>query len=419
MTGLPKLTGHEPMIRRETSDAVGYSVVELNDVRHVFAAAVPRTGETLHEQAADALKTIEAVIQEEGTRGSIVKQAVFVRNESDMDECRRIINDFYGPELPATSYIGQPPCGGKLISIEALGVGRKPGDVKILRLSNNVVIAGHNDINWVHCAHITPDTPALRVYGRALSCFRQMNEELASCGVGFDQVIRTWLYLGDITGPEGDLQRYQELNRARTDFFRNTSFFKGRLPEGDHREVYPASTGIGTSDREVQMSCMALDTSRSDIKILPLENPLQTSAFKYSAVYSPESPKFARALAVIAGEFATIFVSGTASITNSETLHDGDAVGQTIQTLANIQALISEENFRGHGMPGYGTGLRNLALVRVYIKRQEDYEGVRRVCQEMLGELPTVYAIADVCRPDLLVEIEGVAFARKLPSASK
>jgi enamine deaminase RidA (YjgF/YER057c/UK114 family) len=404
------------MIRRETSDAVGYSVVELNDVRHVFAAAMPRTGETLQEQAADALKTIEAVIKEEGTLGSIVKQAVFVRDPKSMDECRAIINDFYGPELPATSYIAQPPCGGKLISIEALGVGRRPGDVKILRLSNTSVIASHNDLSWIHCANIMPDTPATRVYGQALSCFRQMNEELASCGVNFNQVIRTWLYLGDITGPEGDLQRYQELNRARTDYFQGVNFFEGRLPEGFNKETYPASTGIGTSDREVLMSCIALDTRRDDIKLVPLENPVQTSAFDYSAVYSPESPKFARAMAVTAGEFATIFVSGTASITKSETLHEGDAVGQTLQTLANIQALISEENFRQHGAPGFGTGLRNLALVRVYIKRQEDYEGVRRVCQEMLGELPTVYAIADVCRPDLLVEIEGVAFARKLPT---
>ena len=28
-----------------------------------------------------------------------------------------------------------------------------------------------------------------------------------------------------------------------------------------------------------------------------------------------------------------------------------------------------------------------------------------------LGELPAIYAVADVCRPDLLVEIEGIAFS--------
>ena len=66
-----------------------------------------------------------------------------------------------------------------------------------------------------------------------------------------------------------------------------------------------------------------------------------------------------------------------------------------------------------HRFPGLGTTLENLALVRVYIKRQEDYERVRAVCQARLGEVPTVYAIADVCRPELLVEIEGMAFSQR------
>ena len=54
-----------------------------------------------------------------------------------------------------------------------------------------------------------------------------------------------------------------------------------------------------------------------------------------------------------------------------------------------------------------------LGLVRVYIKRQEDYASIRAACEKRLGELPTIYAVADVCRPDLLVEIEGIAFSRK------
>ena len=66
------------VIRKVVDKGVGFSAVDLNDVRHVFAAAVPRRGPTLRQQANDALRTIEAVIQEEGTRGSIVHQAVFL-----------------------------------------------------------------------------------------------------------------------------------------------------------------------------------------------------------------------------------------------------------------------------------------------------------------------------------------------------
>jgi enamine deaminase RidA (YjgF/YER057c/UK114 family) len=117
-------------------------------------------------------------------------------------------------------------------------------------------------------------------------------------------------------------------------------------------------------------------------------------------------------MALSCGSHATIFISGTASITDAETRHVGDPAAQTHETLDNIEALIGEPNLAGHGLPGLGARLANLALVRVYIKRQEDYARIRAACQERLGEVPTVYVIADVCRPDLLVEIEGIAFSR-------
>ena len=118
-------------------------------------------------------------------------------------------------------------------------------------------------------------------------------------------------------------------------------------------------------------------------------------------------------MALSCGTYATIFISGTASITGSETRHVGNAGLQTDETLNNIAALISEENLGRHGLPGLGTSLDSLGLVRVYIKRQEDYTQVRAVCEKRLGELPTIYAMADVCRPELLVEIEGIAFSHK------
>jgi enamine deaminase RidA (YjgF/YER057c/UK114 family) len=404
------------MLRKQSSAGIGYSVVALNDVRHVFAAAVPRNGGGLKEQADDALRTIEAVIDEEGVHGSIVHQAVFVSDPANMEACRKIIHDFYGSKLPATTYICQPPCCGKLVSIEALGVGQKTQPVEIERISERLVITGHSGVKWIHCGQIVPQTTAPAVYDRSLTAFEEMRRLLESTGTRFNQVIRTWLYLGDIVGPEGETQRYKELNRARSDFFRDLSFGDGRLAPGIKQPVFPASTGIGTSNRDVVMSCIALSSTRDDIQLIPLENPLQVSAFDYSAHYSPKSPKFARAMAVTCGRFATIFISGTASITASETRYLDDAAGQTRQTLDNIEALISERNFLSHGMPGLGSSLDHLAIVRVYIKRPEDYAKVRAVCEARLGELPTIYAIADVCRPELLVEIEGIAVSQRQSS---
>ena len=60
---------------------------------------------------------------------------------------------------------------------------------------------------------------------------------LDQAGVRFDQIIRTWLYLGDIVGMEGAVQRYQELNRARTDAFDGTDFLADRLPPAARRKT--------------------------------------------------------------------------------------------------------------------------------------------------------------------------------------
>lgn len=401
------------MIRKVSSDGIGYSVVELNDVRHVYAAAVPRTGTTLREQAHDALRTIEAVVREEGTKGSIVHQAVFLSDARQTECCRQIMKEFYGAELPATTYVPQHPCQGKLLSIEALGVGRGFGEVQIERRSERLVITRHHGISWIHLGHVVPQTPAESVYDRSLDAFRRMQDLLAEEGVRFDQIIRTWLYLGDIVGPEGETQRYKELNRARTDFFDPFHFASNIVMPGHNGTVFPASTGIGADNRDILMSCIAFATERADIRAVPLENPRQVAAYDYSSKYGVKSPKFSRAMALSCGPYATIMVSGTASITSSETRHIGDADAQTDETLDNIEALISDENLARHGMPGLGTSLDGLALVRVYIKRQEDYASVRAVCEERLGELPTIYAVADVCRPELLVEIEGIAFAAR------
>ena len=402
------------MIRTESTHSTGSAVAAINDVRHIFAAAVPQRGTGLAQQADDALKSIADVIGEHGCRGSIVHQAVFVRDLSQVETCRQIIRDFYGKDLPATSYIPQPPCDGKEVAIEALGLSGAPGAVEIERCCEQMVVVRHSGVSWIHAANLFPEPTTAGVYNRSVVAFEKVSQMLAKRNVRYDEVIRTWIYLGDIVGMEGERQRYKELNRARTDFYTHFTFGMRRTPPGFDRPVYPASTGIGTDGKGVVVSCIALQTERPDVMLVPLENPQQTAAFDYGRSYSPQSPKFARAMAVTADQSATIFVSGTASITSSETRYIEDIEGQTNLTLDNIEALISADNFKNHNAPGYGATLQDLALVRVYIKRQEEYAKCRAVCEARLGKRPIIYAIADVCRPELLVEIEGVAFARAL-----
>jgi hypothetical protein len=80
--------------------------------------------------------------------------------------------------------------------------------------------------------------------------------------------------------------------------------------------------------------------------------------------------------------------------------------------------LISEDNLCRHGLSGLGASLQNLGAMRVYLKRQQDYPVVRQICEDRMGKIPVVYAVADICRPELLVEIEGVAFSSRSASIS-
>jgi enamine deaminase RidA (YjgF/YER057c/UK114 family) len=400
------------MIRTHSSQGIGYSVAQLHDVRHVFVSAVPKRGGSLEQQADDALRNVRDVICQHECHDAIVHQAVFVRDLNQVEKVRQIIKDFYGDQLPATSYIPQPPCEGKELSIEALGVGCANGDLQIQRVCEQMVITRHSGITWVNVANMLPSPTTAGVYNRSLVAFEKLSQMLSLANVRYDEVIRTWIYLGDIVGPEGETQRYKELNRARTDFYNHFDFCRRHLPgTWNGRPAYPASTGIGTEGKGVMLSGMALQTSRSDLVLLPLENPQQTAACDYGQEYGYRSPKFARALAVAAGDSGTIFVSGTASITDAESRFVGDVEGQTGLTLDNIEALISHDNLKRQGLPGHGATLQDLGIVRVYIKRKEDYQKVRAVCEARFGERPTIYAVADVCRPELLVEIEAIAFS--------
>jgi len=409
---------YTPMVRKIARERSHHSVVELNDVGHVFATVVPGAGATLRDQARDALEGIAAVMSAEGAAGAVIHQAVFVADGESMAACRQIVREFYGRDLPATNYIPQPPCEGKRLAIEAMGLGRGRDKVEIQRISDQVVVTRHNGVAWVYADQAVPRTSAAGVYEKTICSYQHLRRLLPVAGARFDQVLRTWLCLGGIVDDDGPTQRYKELNRARADVYQHVPFLADRLPEGHTGPAFPASTGIGTAGRSISLSAVAVVSDDDDVVAVPLENPRQTAAYAYATGYSPTSPKFARGLALCHGADATLFISGTASITRSETRHAGDVVAQTHETLENITALISEDNLSRHGQAGRGTTLEGLGVARVYVKRPQDYARVRAVCEQRLGAVPASYVVADVCRPDLLVEIEGIAFSRQALAAS-
>lgn len=387
--------------------------MELGSLARMALMAVPGSRGSFRQQAEELIAQIMCIVGRQPVLLAPTTMMIFLRDGADEAECQSILRARFGAAQPVTTMVVQPPCCGAALGIELWLVGGS--GVKVERFGPNLLAVESEGIRWVHCGGIRGQSGPDGAYGEASSALTQMREQLARAGVGFDQVMRTWIYVNQITeGPEG-LQRYQELNRARTDFFHGQKLCgKNRAPAAPEN-IYPASTGIGTQGSAITMSCMALDSNRPDVLVMPLENPIQTAAYDYQANYSPHSPKFSRAMAVVQGRFVSTLVSGTASIVNSKTCHPGDIVKQAEQTIDNIQQLIAPENFARHGLPGAGASLSDIAKLRVYVKRMEDYQACREVCERRLPRAPAIYLHADICRPDLLLEIEAVAFSPYTP----
>jgi enamine deaminase RidA (YjgF/YER057c/UK114 family) len=145
---------------------------------------------------------------------------------------------------------------------------------------------------------------------------------------------------------------------------------------------------------------------------LAIENPRQVSAYRYPDAYGPRSPSFSRAAVVSPGDGRTmLFISGTASIVGHQTMHIGDVARQTEESLANIAAVLAVAAERA------GAPFPHDALTyTVYVRRPADLPVVRRIFESAVGPRAAsnaIYLQADICRAELLVEIEahGCAFA--------
>lgn len=393
-----------------------YSFVDLADCARVTLMLTPHSRGSFREQVGEVLLHLAAVLKKQPVPMAVTVQTVFLRNESDRPECERLLAAQFGDRMPVTSFVLQPPCAGAALALEAWAIGGP--DVRMERFGPQTLAVSYDSVRWVYSGGIAVEPAGGGVWEQATTAMRRLRTLLANAGSGFEHVVRTWFYLGGITEPEGATQRYMELNRARTDFYHDIGFCSALAGGLAGVRMYPASTGIGMAGRGLVLGCHTLQTTRPDARMLTLENPQQVPAYAYGPKYSPQSPKFSRAIALLLKDYVTTWISGTASIVNSESCHPGDVRRQTEQTIDNIESLIAPDNFAAHGVPGAGARLHDLAKVRVYLKRAGDYAACKEICDRRFGPVPAIYAVADVCRPELLVEIEGVAFSRRKPAKS-
>jgi enamine deaminase RidA (YjgF/YER057c/UK114 family) len=205
-------------------------------------------------------------------------------------------------------------------------------------------------------------------------------------------LIRIWNYLPEINREAGGDERYRLFNSARQLAFRNS----GQATVG----TVPAASDLGSpAGSPISIYFLA---ARQQPKMI--ENPRQTSAYHYPPKFGRHSPIFSRACVLNESAGTSLFVSGTASIVGHETFHQGDVGAQTRETMANINALLDEAN-RVVGRARYSLdGLK----FKVYVRQPSDLRAIEgALAASLRSSTPIVYLQADVCREDLLVEIEA------------
>lgn len=234
-----------------------------------------------------------------------------------------------------------------------------------------------------------------------LTAYTQIFAALESSG--YRQLVRIWNYVPEIGQPTETGERYWLFNDARQE-----SFLASGRPV---TATVPAACALGTP----KGSPLVIYFLAHKGAVQMLENPRQVSAYRYPAQYGPRSPTFSRA-ALLAEGAGTLMISGTASIVGHETVHFDDVAAQTRESLVNIGALTADASRR---LVSQRFALESLAY-KVYLRHEAHLPEIVNVMQQTVGSAaPVAYMRADICRRDLLVEIEAVGAAQRLANESQ
>ena len=207
----------------------------------------------------------------------------------------------------------------------------------------------------------------------------------------YPHLLRIWNYFDAITLGEGDSERYRQFCVGRVQ----------GLGDVDTRTL-PAATAIGSRDgrRVLQVYWLAAREPG-----LPLENPRQVSAYRYPREYGPQSPTFARAL-LPPSPRVPLLLSGTASIVGHASQHADSLRAQLDETLTNLDSLLGAARERA---PTLSPHLDGTSRLKVYVRDATDADAVAAQLEARLGtRVPWLMLHADVCRRELLVEIDGM-----------
>ncbi|MCK5055166.1 MAG: hypothetical protein KAT34_00805 [Candidatus Aminicenantes bacterium] len=385
-----------------------------------FIYIKPEKGITLSEQAADCFAAIKKTLKANQYKiEDILKQTIFINTAGNDEfaakksELTAALERFYGSLFPPTAVVGQPPEEQKLLAIELIILKNRDEAVEISRKKLEditYITVQYPDFKEVYAAGCTAAVTNSDVYRQSKTSFDKMKQILEKENLEFSDVLRQWNYIENITGStrfeDGDKQNYQVFNDVRSIYYDTADFTKG----------YPAATGIGMNCGGIVLEFIAAKEA-DGIRIFSIRNPDQVNAHQYDRSYlvgqaiklvrEKTTPKFERAKLLANDSSYFVYISGTAAIKGQEVVAIGDVQAQTHITTENIARLISHDNLKKHGLT-INHNSDPLSYVRVYVKREGDIPQVKKICSEYYEDVPSLYLISDICRDDLLVEIEGV-----------
>lgn len=209
------------------------------------------------------------------------------------------------------------------------------------------------------------------------------------CAGSTPHLLRLWNYLDAINLGDGDDERYRLFCEGRA---------RGMQTAGMPAR-YPAATAIGRQDgvRVLQVYGLAARTAG-----VTIENPRQVSAWRYPRQYGPTAPTFARGMRTSS---AQLLISGTAAVVGHASRHEDDLGAQIEETLANLDSLLRQASIPEARL---GTG----SVLKAYLRDAADAAAVEAALRERIPRLGGLLLLAgDICRRELLVEIDGAHHA--------
>jgi len=366
--------------------------IESPEATEIYISATPGENAPLQEQAQEIFSGIRDILHSK--KACILQEQIFAA-QSAMKKVLHIRSKEYGDiddGVAPSALVGREGMAGPIagVQVHAISCNTKAEVVNLEGTPCGRILRTPG------CTYLTLSSVSAPQFEQATEQARAMMEKAESALKQFDadflSVARTWVWLKDI------LSWYDDFNHVRTRFFTE----RGLIGQGT-RQSMPASTGIGlgTADgSKCAMDVVAVLEPSNQTQYLQAVGK-QQCALEYGSAFS-------RASRTVTPAGQTVFVSGTASIdANGATMNTNDAPGQINTTIENVRAVLKD------------TGLADEDVVQVvaYCKTTE----VEKIFNALKGNFPWpwVTVICDICRPELLFEIEATAMPHKGKSKIK